>query len=260
MIIWHIPIYSCHFVSTTLSWTTWLKSSRKAKAENHYISLSFFQKPDPVFNNLNEIITGGQGCMLCLYPCHFFKNPTTLSWTIWLKSSRTAKAACNCYISLSCFSKTRPCLEQLDWKGITLTCLEQLDWNHHGKARLHVMFISLSFFQQPDDPVLNNLIQIITDCEGCMYVYIPIIFFKNQTTLSWTTWFKSSRTAKAACMFIIIYPGVFFTNPTLRTTWLKSSRTAKVQKPDLSWTIWLNSSRYEYIILSFFFLQKTCLP
>ena len=164
--------YSCHFVSTTLSWTTWLKSSRKAKAENHYISLSFFQKPDPVLNNLSEIITGGQGCMLCLYPCHFFKTPTTLSWTIWLKSSRTAKAACNCYISLSCFSKTRPCLEQLDWKGIiTLTCLEQLDWNHHGKARLHVMFISLSFF-------------------------------KNQTTLSWTTWFKSSRTAKAACMFI----------------------------------------------------------
>ena len=163
--------YSCHFVSTTLSWTTWLKSSRRAKAENHYISLSFFQKPDPVLNNLSEIITGGQGCMLCLYPCHFFKTPTTLSWTIWLKSSRTAKAACNCYISLSCFSKTRPCLEQLDWKGITLTCLEQLDWNHHGKARLHVMFISLSFFQKPDDPVLNNLIQIITDGEGCMYVY-----------------------------------------------------------------------------------------
>ena len=54
----------------------------------------------------------------------------------------------------------------------------------------------------------------------------------------------------------IIYPGVFFTNPTLRTTWLKSSRTAKVQKPDLSWTIWLNSSRYEYIILSFFFFKK----
>ena len=177
MIIWHIPVIL--FQPPCLEQLDW-NHHGGPRLKIIIYPCHFFQKPDPVLNNLSEIITGGQGCMLCLYPCHFFKNPTTLSWTIWLKSSRTAKAACNCYISLSCFSKTRPCLEQLDWQGITLTCLEQLDWNHHGKARLHVMFISLSFFQKPDDPVLNNLIQIITDCEGCMYVYIPIIFSKTR--------------------------------------------------------------------------------